>query len=93
MGPPPQSAKDGPLIAGVGPAIQVIDLDQICRPYRRILFSQRLVRAAVAAMAGTTLFAGPAMLIVAASVGGAGFGILAAGGLIVVRASVCALLF
>jgi hypothetical protein len=46
------------------PAIQAIDLDPICRPYRRFLFSQRIVRAGTASVASTTLIAGPALLFI-----------------------------
>ena len=44
------------------PSVQIVDLSEISRPYRWFLFSQRMVRAAVASLAGSALFAGRALL-------------------------------
>lgn len=51
-----------------GPApswVQVVDLDTICGSYRRILFSQRFVRAATASLAGTAVITIPVMFVFA----------------------------
>jgi hypothetical protein len=40
----------------------VVDLDHVCTPYRRLLFSQRVLRAAVATTAGTALTMWPLMV-------------------------------
>ena len=64
--PPPDDADTAlaqdQLNSAVVPSIQIVDLDRVCTPYRRILFSQRVVRAAAAAAAGSALLAGPAVL-------------------------------
>lgn len=72
----------------------MIDLDAICGPYRRILFSQRILRAATASLAGFALLAAPRSLFFAIyDFGAPVFGVIAGILLTVFLALVGALYF
>jgi hypothetical protein len=47
---------------GTGTPYDIVDLDSICTPYRRILFALRIIRAATATAANSALLIGPVML-------------------------------
>ncbi len=74
--------------------MQVVDLDRICGSYRRILFSQRFIRAATASLAGTALITIPVVLVFTVYDSRAPlFGVVAGVLMAVFVALVCALYF
>lgn len=58
----PAIARDAPAPALPPIPIDVVDLDPVCAPYRRLLFSQRVLRAAMATAGGTALTMWPVMV-------------------------------
>jgi hypothetical protein len=62
-GAPQATPPDDPnATANTASRIEVVTLDPICRPYGRILFSGRILRAATATLVGTAVVVGPAMV-------------------------------